>query len=81
MLAGMELSLKRTPPAVCDNCGRFAMWLGQCEAPCNFCHVGKFVHNWQWVFWECPACHWTDPFCAYCHGKGIIASPKEQEDR
>ena len=76
--SGMPISLKQTPPGVCDNCGRACQGLHEVDHECYHCHAGTFIHRSLWEFSECPACAGqNDPLCEFCHSRGVLASPKE----
>jgi hypothetical protein len=47
---------------------------------CDFCCVGHFRLEGFWRFDWCPSCWWRDPFCKDCHGRGVIATPREQRE-
>lgn len=49
-------------------------------ALCDFCRVGHFRLEGFWRYDWCPVCWWRDPFCKACHGRGVIATPREQRD-
>ena len=68
------ISLRRTPPAICDNCGCSCITLNQAGICCFHCHAGTFVHRSHWLFSECH-CAGADPLCEFCHGRGVLATP------
>ena len=67
----------KTPPGQCDNCGGKCFGAHQVGHPCYRCDTGTFMHHSLFVWWWCPACWWTNPFCEYCKGNGVIGTPME----
>jgi len=49
----------------------------QIGAPCHWCEVGLFFGSGWFDFYTCPTCMDKYLGCEVCHGKGIIAVPRQ----
>jgi hypothetical protein len=50
--------------------------------PCYFCHSGRFRHRSLWTYVPCDACAGqNDPLCEFCHGRQVLATPRESWPR
>lgn len=47
---------------------------------CYFCNAGIFRHRSHWRIDWCPACLWSEPYCPFCHGQGVIGTPHEDRE-
>lgn len=64
------------PAAVCCVCGRFG-WITQIGAPCHWCGVGVYFKPKWFDFYLCSTCFNKYLMCKDCHGKGIVAVPRQ----
>lgn len=54
--------------------------MDQAGIVCYTCNAGVFMHRSFWNFAPCPGCKGRDPFCGYCHGRNVVATPREDID-